>query len=305
VVETRGRIDSSYQAFVSEAGSHPFAKPLVVLVDQGSASAAEILAGAIQDHDMGLVVGTPTWGKGLVQTVYNLSYGTALALTTAKYYTPAGRLIQRDYSSYYDYYTHFNALAQGEGDEAEELEEPPTVEAEGPSFETDLGRAVFGGGGITPDVEVELPETSLALQRLFLRNTFFDFAVELFDRSEVKDLDWQPPEDLVEQFKEWLEREEIFPAEEIAEMFEEPEVVDRSRRQIHADVMTAAFGTEASHRVLAQGDVQIQRALELFDRANTLLAERLERGDKMPRIPPTVIDERAERGVPGGDSGSR
>ena len=81
---------------------------LVVLVNNGTASAAEILAGAIQDHDVGLVVGALTWGKGLVQTVYNLSYGTGIALTTAKYYTPSGRLIQRDYSSYYDYYyNHF------------------------------------------------------------------------------------------------------------------------------------------------------------------------------------------------------
>ena len=79
---------------------------MVVLVNSGTASAAEILSGAVQDHDIGLIVGTPTWGKGLVQTVYGLSYGAGLALTTAKYYTPSGRLIQRDYTSYYDYYTH-------------------------------------------------------------------------------------------------------------------------------------------------------------------------------------------------------
>ncbi|MCP4654301.1 MAG: S41 family peptidase, partial [bacterium] len=103
VVETRGRLASSYQSFYSDNGQETFDMPLVVLVNNGTASAAEILAGAIQDHDIGLVVGTSTWGKGLVQTVYNLSSGTGLALTTAKYYSPSGRLIQRDYSSYFDY----------------------------------------------------------------------------------------------------------------------------------------------------------------------------------------------------------
>src|SRR5262245_6416728 len=104
IVETRGRTSDSRQDFVAE-GEHPrFDLPLVVLVNHGTASASEIVSGAIQDHDIGVIVGQATWGKGLVQTVYNLSYGAGLALTTAKYYTPSGRLIQRDYSSFFDYY---------------------------------------------------------------------------------------------------------------------------------------------------------------------------------------------------------
>ena len=103
IVETRGRTRDSFQDFNSSDRYEDLDLPVVVLVSDGTASAAEILAGAIQDHDIGLIVGTPTWGKGLVQTVYSLSYGNGLAVTTAKYYTPSGRLIQRDYSSWFDY----------------------------------------------------------------------------------------------------------------------------------------------------------------------------------------------------------
>ena len=113
----------------------------MVLVNRGTASAAEIVAGAIQDHDRGLIVGEATFGKGLVQTVYPLSENTGLALTTAKYYTPSGRLIQRDYTnvSLYDYYYN------------RESDENNTANREVKL--TDSGRTVYGGGGITPDVK--------------------------------------------------------------------------------------------------------------------------------------------------------
>ena len=119
IVQTRGRIDSSHQSYRSTGRHEPLGLPIVVLVNGSSASASEIVSGAIQDHDVGLVVGESTWGKGLVQTVYELSYGAGLALTTARYYTPAGRLIQRDYSSYWDYYTGYDANGDN-GDEDEE-----------------------------------------------------------------------------------------------------------------------------------------------------------------------------------------
>jgi carboxyl-terminal processing protease len=213
---------------------------------------------------VGLVVGTPTWGKGLVQTVYNLSYGSGIALTTAKYYTPSGRLIQRDYSSYYDYYNEFE-----DGDEDGD-------EGGGGEFATDLGRKVYGGGGITPDVIVELPDGPLILQSLFVHNAFFNFAVDYNNRHPVPDESWQPEEGILEEFREWLISEEIASAEELDELFADPEAATYTRRQIHADLFTAAFGPEASHRVLARGDLQIRKALELLDQARDLLAERRE-----------------------------
>jgi carboxyl-terminal processing protease len=104
IVFTKGRTADSMQEYTAPGKHEKFDKPVVVLVNRGSASASEIVAGAIQDHDRGLVVGETSWGKGLVQSVYTLQYGAGLALTTSKYYTPAGRNIQRDYTSVYDYY---------------------------------------------------------------------------------------------------------------------------------------------------------------------------------------------------------
>ncbi len=122
--------------------------PIVVLVNRGTASAAEIVAGAIQDHDRGLIVGETTFGKGLVQTVYPLSENTGLALTTAKYYTPSGRLIQRDYTgvSLYDYYYNRDDSEDGNKSSNREVKT------------TDSGRTVYGGGGISPDVKIRHAE---------------------------------------------------------------------------------------------------------------------------------------------------
>ncbi len=265
IVETRGRLRDSHQSFLSNESDDMLDLPLVVLVNNGTASAAEILAGAIQDHDVGLVTGVPTWGKGLVQTVYNLSYGTGIALTTAKYYTPSGRLIQRDYSSYYDYYNNFEG-----GDE----DDTPEVSIDSPEFETDLGRKVYGGGGITPDEIVEMPDGPVELQPLFAKNAFFEFAVDYESRHKIADTTWQPPADMLEGFRTWLLAEELFESDDLETMFAEDDAKAFTERQIHSDIFTAAFGTEAAHKVLAVGDTQIQSALELFDKARELLEMR-------------------------------
>jgi carboxyl-terminal processing protease len=262
IVETRGRTSGSYMSFTDDDGQEMLDLPLVVLVNRGTASAAEIVAGAVQDYDIGLVAGTPTWGKGLVQTVYNLSYRTAIALTTAKYYTPSGRLIQRDYTSLYDYYTDFDGA---EGD-------PPDMSVK-PEFSTFLGRKVYGGGGITPDVLAELPDGPLSLQPLFILNAFFNFAVDYHDSHAVEN-DWKPAPELLEDFRHWLVDEEVVSEEDLEEIFVDDGAESFALRQIHSDVFTVAFGPEAAHRALAEGDSQIQAALELFDEAAELLAER-------------------------------
>jgi carboxyl-terminal processing protease len=275
IVETRGRLPNSYQSYFSDGAHQPVDLPVVVLVNRGTASAAEILAGAIQDHDVGLVAGTSTWGKGLVQTVYNLSYGAGIALTTAKYYTPSGRLIQRDYSSYFDYYTNFGPV------DTTDVE----PEVDDPEFETDLGRPVFGGGGITPDVIVDPPEPPEGVQFLFVNNSFFDFAIDYHRRhaAKISDSSWRPPAEMVDEFKEWLLEEGLAKPEKLAEIFADEEVREYARRQIHSDIFTAAFGTEASHRILAEGDVQIQAALDLFDEASELLEKRRQLLEKRSR----------------------
>jgi carboxyl-terminal processing protease len=268
VVETRGRTRDSYQEYFSEEPSPALDLPMVVLVGEGTASAAEIFAGAIQDHDVGLIVGTQTWGKGLVQTVYSLSYGAGLALTTARYYTPSGRLIQRDYSSWFDYSTHSNGV------------DPLEIEAEGGTetdivaYRTDLGRKVYGGGGITPDVVIEPQEIPTLLQLLLSRNAFFDFAVIYANRHPIESREWQVSDQVLEEFYDWVVEEELITREKLTEETSDAAVAEEVRRNIRGELLNSAFGIEARYEVIAEGDPQILEALTLFEDAKSLLARR-------------------------------
>jgi carboxyl-terminal processing protease len=276
IVETRGRTRDSFQTY-SASGKYPALDiPVVVLVNEGTASASEILSGALQDHDRGLVAGEPSWGKGLVQTVYNLSYGAGIALTTAKYYTPSGRLIQRDYSSYYDYYTHAGAGSP-------EITGKPVDESQ--VFRTDLGRKVYGGGGITPDVLVKDDELSPFEQFLLSRNAYLNFAVDYAARnkSKIRSADWRPDAQILDEFRDFLVKEKIASDKEAADAFAQEDVRKYSLLQIRAEVVNIPFGQEARHRVLSEGDKQIQTALGLFDRAASMLAQRREMAPKVER----------------------
>lgn len=261
IVETRGRTRDSFQEYSATDNFPALGLPVIVLVSEGSASASEIVSGAIQDHDVGLIVGTPTWGKGLVQTVYSLPYGAGLALTTAKYYTPSGRLIQRDYSSWFDYTSHNGATAEG-------------IDSLGEPYQTDLGRTVYGGGGITPDVLIEPEQAGGFVQFLVARSAFFDYAVEYTSRNTIADRDWSPSEEVFEGFLSWAVSEELADREEIDEGLTEPEDRERAKRLLHAEVVNAVFGLEARYEVLAGGDNQIRKALTLFDQAGELLTRR-------------------------------
>ncbi|HEX3131459.1 MAG TPA: S41 family peptidase [Thermoanaerobaculia bacterium] len=274
IVETKGRTRDSFQSWAASGKYPQLDVPVVVLVNEGTASAAEIVSGAIQDHDRGLLVGQPSWGKGLVQTVYNLSYGAGLALTTAKYYTPSGRLIQRDYTSYYDYYTHADAGSP-------ELTGKKVADSD--IFRTDLGRKVYGGGGITPDVLVKDEELSPFEQFLLARNGYLNFAVEYAARNKakLKSVEWAPGPEVLDEFRGWLVKEKIATEKEIEEAFAQEEVRKYSLLQIRAEVLNIPFGQEARHRVLSEGDVQIQQALNLFGKASEMFAQRRE-------LPPKV-----------------
>src|SRR5437588_2654063 len=207
IVSHRGRSspERTYKAAHGNAGKD---YPLVVLVNRGTASAAEIVSGAIQDHDRGLIVGEVTFGKGLVQTVYPLSENTGLALTTAKYYTPSGRLIQRDYNgvSLYDYYY------------AREAEDNPNTNANtnpnsspAPSKEvklTDSGRTVFGGGGITPDVKVKPFKTTHFEDSLLVKYAFFNFAKHYLANRHV-DKNFEVNDAVMQEFHKFLDSQKI------------------------------------------------------------------------------------------------
>src|SRR5438552_9890523 len=169
IVYTKGRTPDSAQDYTAPGKHQKLEVPVVVLVNRGSASASEIVAGALQDHDRALIVGETSWGKGLVQSVYTLQYGAGLALTTSKYYTPSGRNIQRDYSSFYDYYV---------ADESEDAgtQEMPLKDRK--KFTTATGRIVYGGGGITPDIFVKPAPLSRTTQLLEVRSAIFNYGVD-------------------------------------------------------------------------------------------------------------------------------
>src|SRR6185437_15600551 len=157
IVSHHGRT-STERRYYAIRGNQGDNVPLVILVNGNSASATEIVSGAVQDHDRGLIVGETTFGKGLVQTVQPLSENTGLALTTARYYTPSGRLIQRDYKSVSLYEYHY---------ERKVPEHPTEVKL------TDSGRQVTGGGGITPDIVVPTPKFNHFQEEMFRADVFY------------------------------------------------------------------------------------------------------------------------------------
>jgi carboxyl-terminal processing protease len=274
IVSHHGR-SSPERTYKASHGNGGKDYPLVVLVNRGTASAAEIVSGAIQDHDRGLIVGEVTFGKGLVQTVYPLSENTGLALTTAKYYTPSGRLIQRDYTgvSLYDYYY------------SREQEDNPNTNANtnpnsspAPSKEvklTDSGRTMFGGGGITPDVKVKAFKTTKFEDSLLVKYAFFNFAKHYLANRHI-DKSFEVTDGVMQEFRKFLESEKI-PFTE-AELTEGNDFI---RSSIKTEIFISEFGQEEGLKVRAESDPEVMTALnnlpkakELADNAKKVLAQR-------------------------------
>ena len=252
IVSHHGR-SSPEKRYTAAHGNGGKEYPLVVLVNRGTASAAEIVAGAIQDHDRGLIVGETTFGKGLVQTVYPLSENTGLALTTAKYYTPSGRLIQRDYSnvSLYDYY--YNR-------ESEENEHNASREVK----LTDSGRTVYGGGGITPDVKIAAVKSNHFQDSLLQHYAFFNFAKH-YAVTHHPAKNFEVDDVVLQDFRKFLDDEKIPYTE--AELLENNDWV---RSNIKSEIFVDVFGQEEGLKVRAETDPQVTKALELLPQAKSL-----------------------------------
>jgi carboxyl-terminal processing protease len=258
VVYTRGRIAGSDQDYTAKGDVRTNAA-LVVLVDRNSASASEIVSGCIQDHDRGLVVGETTFGKGLVQRVIPLRDGGALALTTAKYYTPSGRLIQRDYSNLDDYFLD----AELEDDDARATDEPEAQSHE--VRRTDAGRTVFGGGGITPDYVIKTERESAFLSKLRRENIFFDFAVRYAAKHPNLKPGFTVSDEMMAEFKALIASRNVKYEADAFETSRKP-IELRLRSQIGR----VKWGAEAESKILVEGDLQVQKALTLFDEAAKL-----------------------------------
>src|SRR5438876_11594843 len=250
IVSHHGR-SSPERRYAATHGNGGKEYPLVVLVNRGTASAAEIVAGAIQDHDRGLVVGETTFGKGLVQTVYPLSNDTGLALTTAKYYTPSGRLIQRDYSnvSLYDYYfdrDNINNIANKE------------VKL------TDSGRTVYGGGGISPDVKIE-PFKSNHFQDTLLQHYAFFNVAKHYANSHHVTKSFAVDESVMQEFHKSLDADKVPYTE--ADLVQNNEWI---RSNLKSEIFVDAFGQEEGLKVKAESDPEVVKALDLLPQARAL-----------------------------------
>jgi carboxyl-terminal processing protease len=256
IVYTKGRTADAEQQYLAPGKHEKVSMPMVVLVNHGSASASEIVAGAIQDHDRGLVVGETSWGKGLVQSVYTLQYGAGLALTTAKYYTSSGRNIQRDYTSFYDYY-----VAGGDDDTAAGQEIPLKDRQQ---FRTDIGRVVYGGGGITPDVIVKPPTLSRTTQLLEVRSAIFNYAVDYAAKHPDMNKDVAVTPAMIEDFAKFAAEKEIATLDEIHQALAKPDDKKYIDRALKAELVAARYGLDASYPYRLEGDSQVEKALEVL-----------------------------------------
>lgn len=272
ILTQKGRNGMNDHTYVSR-NSDPDRTPLVILVNEYTASASEIVAGAMQDHDRALIVGQTSFGKGLVQSIIPLDYGTGLTLTSAKYYTPSGRLIQRDYSDggFYNYIYRGGTLRDTTGG----------TKPNGPASRTDTGRPVFGGGGITPDEMVK--QDNFTSNQLRLRNPLFFFAREVVtgrvaglekykvDRAiefghDLEATDFPVTDWVYKAFKDYVAGDPNWKA--LAPLLDH----NRSyiETQLRSSLAMAAFGTVTAVQVLTKEDPQVAKAIEVVPRARDL-----------------------------------
>jgi carboxyl-terminal processing protease len=244
--------------------------PLAVLINRGSASSSEIVSGAIQDHDRGLLVGETSWGKGLVQVVVPINRTRGLGLTIARYYTPSGRCIQRDYQHGLDDYYFVAGDEEPGAPGAEGGGAPPASSAaSGPEYRTDLGRAVYGGGGIRPDYVVKPKMGNAAAVRLQrFSGAYLKFAVHDRDAHGVR-LGQDADAGAMSRFRAWLAEQGIA-------------ITDKEWREAEGDIgerlsiemQTIGYGADAGFRYQCLLDPQVKTAMEVLPEAGGLLRKK-------------------------------
>jgi len=285
VVSVKGRSEYTDPAVYKSNGRDPEDLPLVVLINRNTASASEIVAGSIQDHGRGLVVGESSFGKGLVQHIFQLPYNTGLTLTTARYYTPYGRSLQRDYSSgsLYDYYVRHD---QNDDQQPTQPGQPSPNESStqsrtsnSPAFRTAAGRVFYGGGGITPDIEARGLTASAVRGRIIEAAFYFNrqltagkiagfesYRVDKVDyEHSPKPADYPLTDRLLEAFRNYVRKEQ--PRLQILQIDAD---LDFVKLRLRYEVVTAAFGGDAGQRILLESDPQALRAISVLPDAKRL-----------------------------------
>lgn len=256
VVFTKGKTPQANLEYKTRYNRIRNGYPVVVLINEASASAAEIFSGSLQDWDKGLVVGKTSFGKGSVQRLFPLSDGNGLKVTTAKYYINSGRCIHKDLN---------DKLLTGK-DVTEEEKEIAEAEHFKDVHYTEKGRIVYGGGGINPDIEIEqsrLSDFELELRR---NNTFFNYSVEyILENQDTIELNFVADEEIVDEFLEFIVTDSI--------QYEQAEI-DSSfnwiANEITNNVISRKFGVEEGYKVIIREDTQLQEALDLFERFSSL-----------------------------------
>ena len=273
IVSTRGRARGSTKEFYDEARQAWPDLPIVVLVNDGTASAAEIIAGALQDHDRAVVVGAPTFGKGLVQTLFPLGEGIALKLTTARWYTPSGRTIQRIAKDEEDQAAQAAMAVADTVLGAPDKESTDSALKERPIFHTDAGRVVRGGGGIVPDLVIR-PDTLTVPEREFAkalgnalpqyRDALTSIALEAKKTHGVKSESFKVTPAMRQQVYERLQARDVKVSPSLFNGA--GALIDE---QLGYEVARYVFGCPAEFRRHATNDLQMQTAMGLLRKAQT------------------------------------
>jgi carboxyl-terminal processing protease len=249
VMTARGR-SSAEKAYRTTPASKQFDLPMIVLVNGDTASAAEVLAAALQDHDRAVIAGEPTYGKGVVQSVTALSEDTGLALTTAQYFTPSGRSLQRPLPG--------TALA------APGRELDPAANSS--HFSTDDGRPLAPSGGITPDVEIPSRRLDPWLAFLNQTGTFTNFAAQYLELHGRANRSLEPDAAMLGDFKEFLSREGVRTPEEYWDKDQ-----DYLKLRIKVELLDLVSGLSSGEEVETKGDPQVQKAASIFSKIPEIL----------------------------------
>ncbi|MBA2565975.1 MAG: S41 family peptidase [Gemmatimonadetes bacterium] len=304
ILTTRGRVSEQNRKYYAHDDVNYGSFPIVILVDEGTASASEILAGALQDHDRALILGRQTFGKGLVQSLFPLEGSeAALKLTTARYYTPSGRNIQKE------------EIRSAVFDLVDE-EEPPMREArreEGKVpdslvFKTDMGREVYGGGGITPDLVVEDTLSTVGRELVWdlrAKNVYFDYAVRYRAAHEKLPKDWRPSAAEEASFRAYLRDREVIFAEE--EYQAERDFVLNSLR---FEVVEQYHGKGAAVKAALDADPALSAAIGLLEQGETLrevfqLAQARSDAQEEQALTKPPVDQAAMQPPPAGEARAR